>query len=252
VKPEILIFPDAAAAIEAHARQLVGQIAGLAATRGRVRLVLSGGSTPRPLYERLAREDLARAVPWPQVDVLLGDERHVPADHEHSNQRQARETLLDHLSEAPARFIAVDAKREHMDAARDFARRLGTEPVDVVLLGIGDDGHTASLFPGGAGPCTHRAATPDQFVPGGPESREPCDLSRARRQKIGDPGSRPRGLRTSLGRCSPARRAGAPIERPRADLHGPGGLGPAAVMPGVSARLMRYSLPSVTRKRLPR
>ncbi len=151
MKPEILIFPDAAAAIEAHARQLVGQIAGLAATRGRVRLVLSGGSTPRPLYERLAREDLARAVPWPQVDVLLGDERHVPADHEHSNQRQARETLLDHLSEAPARFIAVDAKREHMDAARDFARRLGTEPVDVVLLGIGDDGHTASLFPGGAG-----------------------------------------------------------------------------------------------------
>lgn len=112
----------------------------------RATLGLAGGSTPRAAYERLC----TAPVDWSRVDLWLSDERWVPPDHPDSNGRMARETLADHI---PATFHPVPwfADRPAEEAAAEYAatidRICGDRP-DVVLLGMGDDGHTASLFPG--------------------------------------------------------------------------------------------------------
>lgn len=121
---------------------------------GTCSIVLSGGSTPRTLYRLLASRFQAQ-VPWGNVHVFWGDERYVPPDDPRSNYRMAKEALLDHvpcppdnIHPMPTHFPGADA------AARDYERTLrsrfaGDWPhFDLVLLGIGDDGHTASLFPG--------------------------------------------------------------------------------------------------------
>ena len=121
-------------------------------TPGRADLSLAGGGTPRATYLRLREEE----VPWEGVDVWMGDERWVPPDHPENNGRMAREALMDHV---PARFHAVPWEAGDPDqAAAAYARTLrgfiaddGTGPrPGVVVLGIGDDGHTASLFPDGS------------------------------------------------------------------------------------------------------
>ncbi len=109
-------------------------------------LVLAGGSTPRTLYERLAQSDL----PWSRMDVFFGDERCVPPDHPDSNYRMAHEALL---SKVPARVLRM--KGETCDAAayeRALRRIFGAGPpaFDLVVLGLGSDDHTASLFRGDA------------------------------------------------------------------------------------------------------
>jgi 6-phosphogluconolactonase len=111
-----------------------------------VTLGLAGGSTPAATYEQLA----ARDVDWSQVTIWLGDERWVPHDHPDSNTRMVRATLVDKVI---GRFVAPNtAFGDPADAAESYAAQLekifyGGTP-DLVLLGIGDDGHTASLFPG--------------------------------------------------------------------------------------------------------
>jgi 6-phosphogluconolactonase len=125
--------------------------------RGGCSLVLAGGRTPRPVYERLARPGEAGPIPWELVRLFWGDERFVPPDHEASNYRMARETLL--LEAAPpARnaFPIPTGAPDAAEAARSYERTLrglfpdSAFPVfDLVLLGLGADGHTASLFPGG-------------------------------------------------------------------------------------------------------
>lgn len=146
-----------AASAEDLAQQVAEQVAsqiGLAlAQRDRAQIALAGGETPRPAYARLGAEHL----PWDRVDVLLGDERWVPPDDPASNARMLGETLL---AQAPARhasFHPVPTEEETPEAsALAYAQRLanlcpGELPVfDVILLGLGDDGHTASLFPGSA------------------------------------------------------------------------------------------------------
>ncbi len=108
-------------------------------------LVLAGGETPRPIYKRLAREKYA----WDEVDVFFGDERCVPPDHPDSNYRMANETLL---SFVPARVHRMPG--ESCDAEtyeRELREFFGGVPrFDLVFLGLGADGHTASLFPGDA------------------------------------------------------------------------------------------------------
>ena len=107
-------------------------------------IALAGGSTPRPLYEALARQP----YPWEEVEAFFGDERCVPADHADSNLAMAREALL---SRVPAKVHSMPG--EDCDAAgyeRTLRDRFGDEApaLDLVILGLGEDGHTASLFPG--------------------------------------------------------------------------------------------------------
>lgn len=105
-------------------------------------VALSGGSTPRPVYERLATLE----YPWEEVDVFFGDERCVPPDHEASNYRMAHQALL---SRVPARahpMFSCDPDGYERELASVFGQ--GVPRFDLVFLGLGDDGHTASLFPG--------------------------------------------------------------------------------------------------------
>jgi 6-phosphogluconolactonase len=128
----------------------------LSAGSGMLSIALSGGSTPRPVYELLAAPPLAARMPWSRIHWFWGDERFVPWDHPESNYRMAHEALL---SRAPVPSenvhpISTTGQPEDAAAAYDAGLRgfAATRPqrllFDIVLLGIGTDGHTASLFPG--------------------------------------------------------------------------------------------------------
>jgi 6-phosphogluconolactonase len=119
--------------------------------RGRFAVVLAGGSTPRAAYEILAR-DLAGTIAWNDVHVFFGDERSVPPDHEDSNYRMAREALLDHVSAVSVHRMRAEVSPDEAAASYEDELRgfFGAEELprfDLILLGIGGDGHTASLFP---------------------------------------------------------------------------------------------------------
>jgi 6-phosphogluconolactonase len=137
----------AANTIEAAAQRAV-------ATRGRFNLALSGGSTPRTLYHLLAT-DYRNRIPWSLSELFFGDERCVPPNHPESNFRMARETLLDEVPGLEARTHRIPGERGPEAAAKSYDVLLhtvfpGANPVtfDILLLGVGEDGHTASLFPG--------------------------------------------------------------------------------------------------------
>lgn len=130
--------------------------AGLGAVRrfGDFHLALSGGSTPQPLYERLMFDPDSRALPWRRTHLWLVDERCVPPDDSMSNFRMIRETIVDHADIPPEQVHPIAAVSE--TAVEDYERALqeslgwrerGEDRLDFVLLGLGSDGHTASLFP---------------------------------------------------------------------------------------------------------
>jgi 6-phosphogluconolactonase len=130
------------------------------ARHGRFRWALSGGTTPRKLYALLARPPLVRRIDWSRVEFFWGDERCVPPDHADSNYRTAREALLDLIQPDPAHVHRMRGEDPPEQAAaayeaelrRAFELREGSPPpsFDLILLGMGADGHTASLFPGSA------------------------------------------------------------------------------------------------------
>jgi 6-phosphogluconolactonase len=178
-------FATPEALADAVARHVIAIAADAISTGGRFTLALSGGSTPRSAYQRLATGDLARQLDWHRIHLLWGDERCVPPDDPRSNYRMAKEALLDRVPIPPEHIHRIRGEDEPQEAAADYEDELRsllarhpftsfragserseearhpeltlrmTDGPDLVLLGLGEDGHTASLFPGQ--PAVHEA-----------------------------------------------------------------------------------------------
>jgi len=135
---EFTVLATAEEVAEAAAAEIADVLRGGAQT-----LVLAGGTTPKRCYELLAELD----VQWGRVSVLFGDERCVPPDHPDSNYRMVKESLLDRV--APATVYRMPAELGPDEGADAYAEVVANvAPLDFVLLGVGEDGHVASLFPG--------------------------------------------------------------------------------------------------------
>lgn len=150
----ILVVDDPDALAEAALRYIVARAQQALAVRGAFAIALAGGSTPREVYRRLAHAPWRDTLPWAQTLVFWSDERAVPLDSPDSNYRMAREALLDHVPVPPEQIhpmISQDVDLEQAAARYEtLLRRLvpGQPPrFDLILLGMGPDGHTASLFP---------------------------------------------------------------------------------------------------------
>jgi len=160
-KADIQIFGDRLALAQAAALLIVSLSHKAIETNGTFRLVLSGGSTPRPLHQILSQSDMVEQMDWAKIHVFWGDERCVPPDDPESNYRMAAETLLNHVPIPASHIHRIHGELSPQLAADDYQRELaaqfGQSPgqsdrpfprFDLILLGLGPDGHTASLFPG--------------------------------------------------------------------------------------------------------
>jgi 6-phosphogluconolactonase len=135
----------------AAARKFAAKAGEAIEERGRFAVVLAGGSTPKAMYDVLAR-DYADRIDWSRVHVFFSDERTVPPDHEDSNYKMASEVLLDHVPVGSVHRIRGElppdeAAKACEEELRMFFRTEDVPRFDLILLGVGRDGHTASLFP---------------------------------------------------------------------------------------------------------
>ena len=151
--PKIEVHPTPAAVAEAAAERVVAACRTALADKDNFTLCLAGGSTPKALYELLARPDYARRVDWRRVEIYFGDERPVPPDHADSNYAMAKAALLDRVGIPGDNVSRIHGELDPAEAA-DLYDELLTERFgpdrggfDLLLLGMGDDGHTLSLFP---------------------------------------------------------------------------------------------------------
>jgi 6-phosphogluconolactonase len=154
---KVLLYENPAALAAAAAEQIEVGIALALQARGRYLLALSGGSTPQPLFERLATAPFRERIPWDSVLLFWGDERCVPPDAAGSNYGQVKQVLLDRLETLPPENVfPMRGELSPAEAARDYTEQLRQAAgapdlfprMDLTLLGMGEDGHTASLFPG--------------------------------------------------------------------------------------------------------
>jgi 6-phosphogluconolactonase len=155
--PTLEILPDKAALVQRALTLVCDRIQHVVANQGYCTLALAGGSTPKPLYEGLAQQNL----PWSQLFIFWGDERYVPIDHPDSNAGMAKQAWLDQVPIPPQQIFITPTLEGDPEAVADryeaTLKQVFTqfsdqppEPVptfDITLLGMGDDGHTASLFP---------------------------------------------------------------------------------------------------------
>jgi 6-phosphogluconolactonase len=145
------IYESSEELAEAAAQEFAARAGEAIDQRGRFAVVLAGGSTPKATYEILAR-DYADRIDWSNVHFFFGDERSVPPDHEDSNYRMAREALLDHVPAGSVHRMQGElppdeAAEAYEQELRDFFGSEELPRFDLILLGTGGDGHTASLFP---------------------------------------------------------------------------------------------------------
>jgi len=150
---EVTVLPDHAALARAAADRVVEVVGDALERAGTAHVALAGGSTPRAVNALLASDPRRAALDWSRVIFWFGDERCVPPDDDESNYRMNRETLLDPLRIPAAHVHRMRGEDDPAAAAADYdallVRELGEAPrLDLVQLGMGPDGHTASLFPG--------------------------------------------------------------------------------------------------------
>lgn len=162
---DVTVLSGATALAEAAAERFVAAASEAIRAHGRFVVALSGGSTPRATYERLGTAAMIARVDWARVHVVWGDERCVPPDDAQSNYRMAHEALLRHAPVPAANVHRIRGEIDAVVAAAAYEttlRALFATPngppqstpntrIDLVLLGLGTDGHTASLFPANAG-----------------------------------------------------------------------------------------------------
>jgi len=156
-EPEIRVYPTKEILFEEAAPIVMMRAREAADTRGRFVLALSGGSTPRGLFQQLTEEPVLSLMPWDKTFVFWVDERHVPLDHPDSNYRMTQEYLLSKVPIPKENIFPMTKGTQPVDQAASayetkILKFFGTETkipqFDLVLLGMGEDGHTASLFPG--------------------------------------------------------------------------------------------------------
>jgi len=156
VKPDVRIFENLDSLRQAAAELFVETSAQAIVQRGRFLVTLSGGNTPTELYKLLAQSPFKEQIDWPRVRVFWGDERCVAIEDLESNYRQARDVLLSHVPIPAENIHRVESSLEPSEAAKDYTlvlKQFASPPLDwprfdLALLGLGEDGHTASLFPG--------------------------------------------------------------------------------------------------------
>ena len=164
----IQVFQTLGELIQAAAEQFISTAAAVIKDQGYFSVVLSGGSTPLPLYKSLA-ESPADQLAWDKIHFFWGDERPVPAIHPDSNFKQAHQFLLKLRPIPPENIHRIQGELPPADAARKYQDELSTcfqqspPRFDLILLGMGNDGHTASLFPRTNLVCSDRS-NPEQLV----------------------------------------------------------------------------------------
>ena len=192
VKPGVRVFNDLDALSQAAAALFIESCGSAITARGRSLIALSGGNTPAKLFDLLARSPFATQIDWLHLHVFWGDERCVPPDDPQSNYRQAEDALLSRVPIPAGNVHRVLGEAKPEEAAVAYAQTLKTfaaPPLDwprfdLVLLGMGDDGHTASLFPGSPVEMNGATATVTADYEGRPANRvtlTPRVLNAARR-----------------------------------------------------------------------
>jgi 6-phosphogluconolactonase len=154
-KREIIICQDGAELNRKATEQFVALASEACRSSGRFAVALSGGSTPRALYALLASPEYENRLDWSHIHLFWGDERCVPPDHAESNYRMVRETLLSKIQIPPENLHRMAGEKDPETAAAEYEQELGNffqtkdaaPRFDLILLGLGEDGHTASLFP---------------------------------------------------------------------------------------------------------
>lgn len=156
--PEIMVFPGPEQLIRAAVEEFVRLAGESIAGQGRFSVALSGGSTPRPLYALLGEKTCSDRIDWSRVHLFWGDERCVPPEDPRSNYRMVRRTLLKPVPLPPDQVHRIHGEDEPSIAASNYEREIRSffataegpprSTFDLILLGMGEDGHTASLFPG--------------------------------------------------------------------------------------------------------
>ena len=163
---DIKIYQDRESLARAAAEHIIESGTTALQNRDRFSLALAGGSTPKAAYELLASDEYAQRLDWKRIHIFWGDERCVPPEHPDSNYRMAHQSLLDHVPIPVKNIHRMRAEEEPIKAALEYEGSLrtffsiqhdhsndpdvgsaGLKSFDLVLLGMGDDGHTASLFP---------------------------------------------------------------------------------------------------------
>lgn len=156
VSRKVISVADLAALAQAAADRMLARIA---ENGGRIAICLTGGSSPKALYELLATDAYRTKIPWPRVHWFIGDDRFVPSSDSRNNMAMARATFLDRFAPAanihpiPTDLVSPDdAAARYEDELKSFYGAASLDPArplfDLVLMGVGPDGHTASLFPG--------------------------------------------------------------------------------------------------------